>query len=733
MKAKNLQILKENGFNVPSFIVVEHEFDLTPIQMFILGNKTKFAVRSSFEIEDGIDASFAGQFKTLLNVDKKDLKEAVRNVKDSLLEDNVREYCESNNINMYTQCNKVIIQEMIDSDCSGVVFTANPMGCLNETVIVVGEGLGCNIVEDKVNTTSYFYNQDDKVYRCVSQEKKNILSENILQELINISDKIKKIFGKDMDIEFAIKDGIVYILQARPITTISYDNLIVLDNSNIVESYPGVSLPLTQDFVKQIYSDIFTNLCLRMTKNEKLIDEMKPYLANMIECVNWRVYYNISHWYVVLKLLPFSNKIIPMWQKMMGVTNTNFASPKMKVSIGTKMQIMRCFLRCLQKTPDDMKALWLKFANNLSGYEKNIQQTETVSGLLETYHIICQDILSDWDITLANDMYTFIYTALSGDKNKEKLADIKNLCSMLPVKSVENLVWVAYTYGFNSKEYLNEKEKHIDRYGDRCLCELKLETKTYRTNPELLDEYIQKQLECVDENNPPQPCFYMKDRRPRDPSIKGVVKKAHDGISWREASRLDRSRIFGLCREIFLKIGEILVKNGNLNQKEDIFYLHMHEINEHTNFIDLVESRKKMELTQLATPVYNRLVFNDEIIPLQPSDINLLSTSNTLSGIGTSVGEVTGEVLVIDIPDDKIDTSGKILVTKSTDPGWIFLIKNAAGIIAEKGSLLSHTAIVSRELHKPAVVNVRDCTKILKTGDIVKLNANEGTVTILKE
>jgi pyruvate,water dikinase len=61
----------------------------------------------------------------------------------------------------------------------------------------------------------------------------------------------------------------------------------------------------------------------------------------------------------------------------------------------------------------------------------------------------------------------------------------------------------------------------------------------------------------------------------------------------------------------------------------------------------------------------------------------------------------------------------------------VFLLQNAAGIIAERGSLLSHTAIISRELHKPAVVNVRDCTKILKTGDRVRLDASEGTVTLL--
>ena len=96
------------------------------------------------------------------------------------------------------------------------------------------------------------------------------------------------------------------------------------------------------------------------------------------------------------------------------------------------------------------------------------------------------------------------------------------------------------------------------------------------------------------------------------------------------------------------------------------------------------------------------------------------------------MGVVKGEVLLIESPDINIDTSNKIIVTKTTDPGWVFLIKNCIGIIAEKGSMLSHTAIITRELKKPSVVNVKDITKVVKTGDIVELNAIEGTVTILK-
>ena len=132
-------------------------------------------------------------------------------------------------------------------------------------------------------------------------------------------------------------------------------------------------------------------------------------------------------------------------------------------------------------------------------------------------------------------------------------------------------------------------------------------------------------------------------------------------------------------------------------------------------------------------PAYSRLVFSDKILNKRINNNinNILNKPDELYGTAASEGIIEGEVLIIDNPNLSIDTTGKILVTKSTDPGWVFLIENAAGIIAEKGSLLSHTAIITRELGKPSIVNVKDCTKILKTGNRVLMDAINGIIKIL--
>ena len=723
MKHKNLEILKQNGINVPHFVVVHKIEEYTPIISFLLKDDVKYAIRSSASVEDGTDYSFAGQFKTLLNVNKQEIKESLAVVFSNL--ETATQYVQKNNKG---EDNAVIIQEMIDADMSGIIFTSNPDGLLNETVIVVGTGLGEGVVDDNVSTTTYFYNQDDDLYYYEQQENAPLLTNQVLCDIIDVSKKIKNIFKRPMDIEFAIKGNVVYILQARPITTLRNELPVILDNSNIVESYPGVSLPLTQSFVKEIYHEIFFNLVTRVTKNKLIATGMDRQLQDMVDIANWRVYYRISNWYAVLKLLPFSKKIVPMWQEMMGVNN-EYVQDICSVPPNIKFTTFRSLIYYLINTPKLMDELNKKFDKKYEEYRQDVQTASDVANLLNVYQKIKEDILVDWDITLVNDMYAFIYTALAGKKNKEYISDIKNLGSMRPVIGLNALVLVGKEYGMTSKEYMDASAEYIEAYGDRCLEELKMETKTYRSNPELLDEYVLKVI--LNDESIHIPINFSKEK-----NNGFFVKKAKLGIKNREISRLNRSKIYGISRAIFRKIGGILHREGIIESADDVFYLYIHELSKvPENVKELIKTRKKYEKNMQSIPAYSRLVFDEKVFDkkMNGSNVEVLNEANELHGTITSTGKVSGEVIVIESPNDKIDTTDKIVVAKSTDPGWVFLIQNAKGIIAEKGSLLSHTAIISRELHKPAIVNVKDATRLLKTGDVVTLDAEKGIITIEKE
>ncbi|MBQ3051103.1 MAG: phosphoenolpyruvate synthase, partial [Clostridia bacterium] len=177
-----------------------------------------------------------------------------------------------------------------------------------------------------------------------------------------------------------------------------------------------------------------------------------------------------------------------------------------------------------------------------------------------------------------------------------------------------------------------------------------------------------------------------------------------------------------------------------LDDPLDVFYLYIPELEtyaswdrkEGADFRRRVDERKKQYEQFAQLPPYTRLVYDGQIHQKQTHGLQTdrPAAPGLMTGTGVSHGTAVGEALVVEQPDLSMDTTGKILVTHSTDPGWVFLIQNAAGIVAEKGSLLSHTAIITRELGKPAVVGVKDATRLIQTGDTVVVDADAGTVRL---
>lgn len=707
-KAENLEIMKKNGIKIPEFIIVDEieKIDLS------FSDSEKFAVRSSYSAEDGEQASYAGQFATLLNVGRNEISKAAEEVFSSYSKENYRSEISSEKQN-------IIIQEMINADFSGIIFTSNPLGILNEIVIVVGNGIGNNVVEDKIETANYYYNCDDEQYFYTLPDGMERLSAEILGKLVENALKIKNIFNRAMDIEFAVRENELYILQARPITAFDDSEFTILDNSNISESYPARTLPLTHDFAKEIYYRVFKS-CVNRIIGGKAAEMLDDSLRNMVDSADGSLYYRIENWYSLLKLLPFSRKIIAVWQRMIGVSVKTIPEKSVEIGAIKKAVIAFRFLYLLKKTPKNMAVLNEEFERRLPEYRRHISETDDVAGLLELYHRLIALISGKWDITLINDMYAFIFTAAAEKNHERELADIADLKSLEPVLKMEELIETARKFSTESEEYLAARGSYIEEYGDRCFGELKLETATYRTDPKLLDDYVRLHIGEKNQSEKISPKIGRENF---------FVKRAKLGISNREISRLNRSKLFGLAREIMLKIGDILAKESVIEDRRDVFYLHENELRQN-NLKNTVRRRKIQYEGYNSMPVFGRIVYTGKVFDhdVLCTECGVAGEETELRGIPTSRGKVEGEVLVIDSPTADIDATGKIIVTVSTDPSWVFLIKNALGIIAEKGSLLSHTAIVTRELGKPSIVNVRHAASILKTGDKVILDANRGII-----
>jgi pyruvate,water dikinase len=112
-------------------------------------------------------------------------------------------------------------------------------------------------------------------------------------------------------------------------------------------------------------------------------------------------------------------------------------------------------------------------------------------------------------------------------------------------------------------------------------------------------------------------------------------------------------------------------------------------------------------------------------------DVPIPVTEAQMHGIPCCAGEVTGHVRILRTPDEVKSLDGDILVTTSTDPGWITIFQSASAILVERGSTLSHAAIVSREMGIPCIVGIKGITKLLKTGDRIRMNGKTGIIEIL--
>ena len=805
MKARHLEILQEKGFPVPKFILVSEieEVDLS------FSEKEYFAVRSNFSTEDGGEHSFAGQFLTRLNVKREKVKEAVQEVFASYagsLEYKEKanrgkeEYCptkrekgeqekeeqqeKAEQKKLESSIETVLIQEMLFPEKSGVLFTKNPKGILSEMVVVLGQGLGDKVVEDQEDVLTYHYFPGECLYQeghgqsCLSEQAQESpglgLEEEELKTLFTLGERIEQLFQKPMDIEFAIEKGKVYILQAREITTLDMHLPIrILDNSNISESFPGICLPLSESFAGEMYSGIFTSLGRRFLG--KKVSSYEELFQRMVGGFSGRMYYEISSWYDILRLLPFSKKIIPVWQGMLGVSNEEISFSKKKPSFFLKCRIALLFCYYFFVSQRKMQELDRFFQERYASYSKRVDEEEEAQALYRIFLEMKEDLLREWDITLINDMVSFISTHLYGKKTAFSLETMK------PVRALSALKTVARKHGLDSEEYRREKQSYISAYGDRIEGELKLETRTYRTNEELLDRWILDSLEAdsAEKDCEETSCSEkLSDQKQRKSFL---YRLAESSCNNREISRLHRTRCFGLMRRIVDKIGEKTIGF-------DLYYLSLNELKEllfsGKDFSLKIAREKELRKAYERLPVLSRVkllgkvdrdplaekirvlnykfvkgkgsreeksgksedIFSSESMNLKrKEDIKGQdvekgkeagnNTQRVFFGRGVSKGIFRGEVLKIKSLQEvrATEAKGKILLSYSTDPGWFPYLNMAEGLITEIGSLLSHSAILARELEKPAVVNIPNIMEELQSGDIVEIDGDLGICSVIKQ
>jgi pyruvate,water dikinase len=842
-KGLNLYRLLELGLNVPNFAVLDQAnlVDLIPnnirnvdaypeiltaidafvfpedfltevSQHFEQAKDKLYAVRSSAVQEDGKQFSFAGQFETHLYVQWEDLPKFIKNIWKSNFSERVSTYLKTNQLSPQFGIG-VVIQEMIDPDVSGVAFGINPnTGAENSKVVCSVYGVGEGLVSGELNADTYNLNGTNittdlvqkkrKAVRASSgeiefvavaaeqQEIPSLTTEQILL-IANHLNTLEQNLDGPQDIEFAIKDNSIYLLQTRPITAIiqsaqptSGKNRIIWDNSNIVESYPGVTTPLTFSYIKTAYESVYRQLALLMGASKKTVAENERVFANMLGLINGRVYYNLLSWYKVLALFPGYSLNAQFMENMMGVkerfelekdTTTSKINALYRTSIMlfkivghafTIKKTSRVFLADVNAALDNLKAMDL---DSMSAYELKV-----------AWLGIDAELTPKWKAPVINDSFAMIYFGrlqkmierygISDNPNLQNdlLCGSKDIISVEPIhRSIElataigedaelkklfldndvKTIWKE----LDQHPFKNEIQSYIDKFGDRCVGELKLETVSFKQDPTLflntLKAFVKQNVTTkstattIDQDLRNAAEAEVKKSLKNKPykryKFNKGLKKTRYFVSNRENLRYERTRVFGITREIFTAIGKRFEEHKAISHHRDIFYLTKEEI---FAFIDgtsvmkdlkaHVEIRKKEfdaykkqdppaeRITTFETVNYANDFYNEQEIDIDAD----------LKGLGCCPGIVRAKVRLVKHPDDVESLDGDILVTSSTDPGWVTLFPTASAIIVERGSLLSHSAIVSREMGIPCIVGVTGLLKQLKTGDFVEMNGSTGTI-----
>lgn len=739
-----------------------------------------FSVRSSANVEDGVSQSFAGLFSTTLNCKITDLKNAITEVAAAFKDGN----------NKADFKYHIIIQEMVYADFSGVAFSRNPSDANDHSVLInIVPGAGSSLVSGEQTGMTIRFNNGKAFFEFVQQNyqgnnpqtdeliskthddfKKEVLP--FIPTLARQMQKLEKAQGMPIDVEFCVQGNSLYWLQMRPITALSES--IFWDNTGIAENYPGVSMPLTISFVRQSYYMGYLGMIRFLNPNKKFIEANKNLLANMVGGIDGNLFYNITSWQKLLYQIPFGKFTSKSITRLLGMPDTAFEKPKFQSSLFDYLRFLTKMVFALAKFKSHKEKFLFQFSEVLNKEKDRDYSGLSHEELIALHSDVQNEILKHWIAPMLNGFFTLIfYGALKKGVKKSSIKDSHpNFTNdilfaqgdVVSVKIVQELQAIMSKIHENAEVLLlfrtaeikeikaglpkidsglySQILNYIDHFGDRSEeGELRMETVNYREDNDLfwkmLQENVQLDLPPLRMKN--QQAFnykmVLKQHYPynflKRFYFEFLIRNTIARIKDRENFRFLRTQIFAIFRRIFRAIDQELLQRQLIDLGNDSLFLEYEEIlnpNLASQFREIIANRKLEYANFSKEEMPSRFIFqNNKFKPVFPT----LTEANggSLKGIGCCSGVVKGEVALVNSGNiHKKDWQGKIAIAKNFEPGWIALFANAKGLISERGSLLSHTSILCREMQIPSIVSVNGLLKTLKDGDLIEMDGSVGII-----
>ncbi|KAB8195886.1 pyruvate, phosphate dikinase [Nonomuraea phyllanthi] len=739
-----------------------------------LGEEVAVAVRSSATAEDLPEMSFAGQQDTYLNVRGDGLLDAVRRCWASLWNARAIAYRERNGVPHDGVALAVVVQELVDADAAGVMFTADPVtGARDQTVVNAAWGLGEAVVGGQVTPDTVVVSggavirsqTGDKTVmtvrtptgteeRPVPDELRRapVLDEAQAVELAAIGARVRELYGVPMDVEWARHDGAFAVLQARPITGLKAqveewnDSLkgdYLWTGGNLGEAIPDVMTPMTWSFV-------------RLFINEAMSAAALPGF-DLVGNIGGRFYMNLSVVHSIAVAMGMRGRLSAVDQvfgklppgldvPMLPVSRWEIIKRTLPMAIGIQRRVrrnlkdMHAFLATARRRCEELHAA---IAATGSGpelaalYEREIEpHMVTSSRMLEAAG--------------RQGGATLVWTR---DKLRKLMGPVDAEAMLTGVNADGELASMGLLMGL-SRLARGEitRDEFARAYGHRGPHEFEVSIPRPGEDPGWIDAQLAglrdltagtEALLARQEKAREAAWVRFAERYPgKEATMRDRVRRWNAVVRDRESARSENIRVFWVLRAYVQRAGELTGHGG------DLFHLHHDELLDllrgDPSALERVPVRRATYEQYAALPPYPTLIVGrfDPVRwaadPGRRADLydargTTVPLSDTVTGFPGAPGVVEGTVRVIGGPEDGDRLQeGEILVTTLTNVGWTPMFPRAAAVVTDMGAPLSHASIVARELGIPAVVGTGNATMRLHDGDRIRVDGERGTVELLR-
>lgn len=781
-KARGLTLLKSLNLNVPKYISFsEQEWLLSQYQVLDLWEEwgcPPMAVRSSCSHEDGTDHSFAGIFESIMPVcDRVALIAAVDQCFQSLQSERASEYCIRHGLSSSQLRMFVVLQEFIEPEVSGVLFTMHPLASeKNKIYSEMHAGRGSELVDGKVVPATLeldWFSED--VYSLTVSETIT-LSPEVLKKLRKQCLQIQAHAGCPQDIEFALRNNEFYFLQTRNITKWHVSES-VHEWTNAQFRDGGVSCSVVSPMMWRLYERSFVHSLPAYMQELKLIDPQTVAQTKWYNVFYGRPYWNVSAVKKIQSQIPgyVERNFDQDLSIAMNYTGNGVENPMtllgalralpllLRVNIGYSRQIVRANKALLRFT--NLRAQWDRLdLAQLS--EEEFSQTWTwllqIHFDFETSYFatIYNASNAKLDFLRALDRKDAAFLPLISDLEQMKalqpifrLQNIAKEISQSPLLVHEMQSMLSDRIGLADIEHWPENiqkllSDYIRDFGHHSDKELDLHVPRWREDLKMVFIPLLGLIRNCEQQHFGNDSEILNSKKRQSAQIElQKLKSSQKGfsvlklplllrklkifrtlLSIREDQRETTTHIYSWIRTWCLEFAH----KNQLNEY-DVFMLYPAEISDYLmGRATLMDLRQWIHQRTILCQSFSRFSAPNEIGKRYTQGNESTTPTykqNSFIGIGCSPGKIRGRVKILNTPSDADRVVlGDILVAPYTDPGWTPVFSLVSAVITETGGLLSHAAIIAREYGIPCVLGVFDATRKLKDGDWIELDGDNGTV-----